>query len=199
MADDSNSINISLKDMKTPMENVRFEVYKVGVLDGAEPVIDQRFQVPTFPHEAYILDRTARKISEMLTEKAGKSAVTDTSGFLSFDGLESGVYLIRMSGKNPYGVISPFLVFLPRFEDGVEVHSIEVEPKASPPDLEDLPRDEGNIPEPPPARESPVTSPDKVQTGDATRIKGYVILTILSLIICAALLPEIKARKGEQW
>lgn len=189
-ADDSNVINICLKDIGTPMENVRFEAYKVGILKENQPVIDNRFQIPVFPDKAYILDHTARKISEMLTEKANRIAMTDTSGFLSFDGLESGVYLIRMSGKNPYGKISPFLVFLPCFENGVEIHSIEVEPKASPPD---------KYTHETPAREQNSTaSPGKVKTGDAAQIKPYVILAVLSLIICAVLLPERKIRKGEQ-
>lgn len=189
LAESGNSVSIRLKNLGTAMEGVRFDVYKVGTMDGYTPVIDSRFRINSFPREAYKLDNTARYISGMLSGNADSNGETDANGSLVFDGLADGVYLIRVSQSNDYGTISPFLVCLPYYENEKKCNSVEVEPKASNPNIEDT---DTFIPE---VQDKNTSTPSLVKTGDTTEFLSYISIFILSLIVFLSLLLQ-KRKKG---
>lgn len=196
-AEENNAVKICLKDLGTSMENVCFEIYKVGSIHDGFPEIEERFQIPAFPDKAYLLDHAAKKISQMISKNAEISGVTDKSGFLLFDGLKSGVYLIRETGGDSYGIISPFLVPLPYPENGTTKSFIEVEPKASPPDLRPTSTPDEKSPFPretmfPTPFEKNGTPAGFVKTGDFTESKPYFIMAGLALLMVIVLLSTKK-------
>lgn len=195
-AEERNTVKICLKDLGTSMENVCFEAYKVGVLQEGFPEIEERFQMPVFPDKAYQLDYAAKKISQMISEHAEISGVTDKFGFLIFDGLKSGVYLIRETGRNSYGIISPFLVSLPYSEDGTAKSFLTVEPKASLPDLSptSVPKAAASLPVPQ-KKDNPLAA--SVKTGDFTEARSYLIMAGMAFLTGTVLLLKLLKKKEE--
>lgn len=175
-----NTIRIHLKNLETPLEGVPFEIYQVGSIKESIPVIDSRFPVNTLPKEAYLLDNTAKEISGMLSGTADRHGYTDKNGSLVFDGMANGVYLIRMSESHNYGIISPFLVWLPYYDEDAELHTIEIEPKASKP----YPTVTDNTDA---GQQQMTSSPSPTKTGDKTDYLKYIVLSLLSLAVCLVL------------
>lgn len=188
-AGNNHTVNIHLKNLGTVLEDVRFDLYKVGTMNGIFPVTDSQYHTGTLTGEAYKLDRTAKKISGMLSGNADRTGSTDKNGFLCFDGLESGVYLIRKVKSDDYGQISPFLIWLPYYENGTEYTSLDVEPKSSEQEsnTETLSPTCTSFPEHFVQNET-ISPAHPVKTGDNTRFMQDTALLILSLTVCAALL-----------
>lgn len=112
-AQEESILTIRLKDLGTDRTGVVFEIFQVGRITKGQPVIDRDFSVEKYPQKAWESDEAAQKISALLTGQHYGCAITDTKGTLSFSSLEDGVYLVRQSGSQKYGTISPFLVYFP--------------------------------------------------------------------------------------
>lgn len=195
---ESGSITIRLKDLGTPVEQVEMALYRVGDMDGGTPVIDGFFHIRTFPEEAYRIEQAANTISGKLTRPPEQRLTADRDGILTFGHLETGVYLLRLlEGSDTYGDISPFLVFLPYYENGILRNELEIEPKASPPEEKIPPKrppDSQTLSPRTVASSSKSGAPAPVKTGDASGSDSYMTLLLLSAALAAALILNL--RKG---
>lgn len=142
------SITIELQDIQnskgqyTEKNNVEFAAYKVGSwngstgkweLDGSlsETGINLNDLKTAEDLEAAA---TALLEQENLEDLQVKSDVTNETGYLKFDGLQWGVYLIEQkTGKETYGTVAPLMVTVPYFVNGTRTADIKLEPKAEGP------------------------------------------------------------------
>lgn len=186
-AQEESILTIRLKDLGTDRTGVVFEIFQVGRITKGQPVIDRDFSVEKYPQKAWESDEAAQKISALLTGQPYGCAITDTEGTLSFSSLEDGVYLVRQSGSQKYGTISPFLVYFPCHDENRSLlYQLEIEPKAS---VSQRPDEE--IPSHP--SDSSPKKPEIVQTGDTSAFLLFTAELLYSLLILC-ILPTMKKR-----
>lgn len=186
-AQEESILTIRLKDLGTDRTGVVFEIFQVGRITKGQPVIDRDFSVEKYPQKAWESDEAAQKISALLTGQHYGCAITDTKGTLSFSSLEDGVYLVRQSGSQKYGTISPFLVYFPCHDENRSLlYQLEIEPKAS---VSQRPDEE--IPYHP--SDSSPKKPEIVQTGDTSAFLLFTAELLCSLLILC-ILPTMKKR-----
>lgn len=186
-AQEESILTIRLKDLGTDRTGVVFEIFQVGRITKGQPVIDRDFSVEKYPQKAWESDEAAQKISALLTGQPYGCAITDTEGTLSFSSLEDGVYLVRQSGSQKYGTISPFLVYFPCHDENRSLlYQLEIEPKAS---VSQRPDEE--IPSHP--SDSSPKKPEIVQTGDTSAFLLFTAELLCSLLILC-ILPTMKKR-----
>lgn len=185
--EEKGTIRLILKDLETENssgEGVEFGLWKVGTVnENGTPQIDEEYGVGEYPQDSRSLDEAARKMAHMLKEgqkEADRKAATGQGGSLLLDQVEPGVYLLQAGENNPYGMISPFLVQLPYWEE-IEgqmegpVYEVTVEPKASP-----YPAKPGETPEP------DGTGP-AAKTGDETSPAGYFLILAVTVLALGAI------------
>lgn len=186
-AQEESILTIRLKDLGTDRTGVVFEIFQVGRITKGQPVIDRDFSVEKYPQKAWESDEAAQKISALLTGQPYGCAITDTKGTLSFSSLEDGVYLVRQSGSQKYGTISPFLVYFPCHDENRNLlYQLEIEPKAS---VSQRPDEE--IPSHP--SDSSPKKPEIVRTGDTSAFLLFTAELLCSLLILC-ILPTMKKR-----
>lgn len=117
---------------------VEFRLWKVGTVDeNGIPVIDEEYGKTEYPRSSEEQGKTAGAIAAGLTGEADRTGKTDARGEVIFGELEQGVYLVQAAEKNPYGVMDPYLIHLPYWDElagagGDWVYAAKSEPKASP-------------------------------------------------------------------
>ena len=145
------SITINLKtiqnskDQDTEKGNVEFAAYKVGSWNGSTGKweLDARLSKTKINLNdlttADDLEAAATALLEQenledLQFEPKKKHVTNEKGYLKFDGLPWGVYLIEQkTGKETYGTVAPLMVTVPYFVNGTRTADIKLEPKAEGP------------------------------------------------------------------
>lgn len=196
------SVRIALSDLEvkhSSREGVEFRLWSVGAVDeNGTPLIDEAYGIEKYPTTGEELSSAAKKLSGKVSGTPYRTGRTNAQGVVSFTEVERGVYLVQAAEKNGYGVVAPFLLHLPYWdeEESVFVYEAEAEPKASPnePKKPEKPKEPGK-----PGR------PDKaprVQTGDTALPERYTGMLLLSTGALLGLSirkkrPEEK-REGEQ-
>ena len=146
------SITINLKtiqnskDQDTEKGNVEFAAYKVGSWNGStgkweldaslsETNINLNDLTTADDLEAAATALLEQENLEDLQFEPKKKHVTNEKGYLKFDGLPWGVYLIEQkTGKETYGTVAPLMVTVPYFVNGTRTADIVLdELKASGP------------------------------------------------------------------
>lgn len=167
-------LSIMLEDLGTPIENVKFQIYKVGEWDyqsGSWKLLD------SLQHTGIVLNNltyasdwidaalTLTKQPELET-LVSVNGQTDTSGVLTFSDLDWGMYLVVQETESEYGTISPLLIPLPYIEDGVQKGEVTISPKAELP-KEDKPESgEEKLPEDKPENGEEKLPEDKPESGE---------------------------------
>lgn len=139
------SINIELEDgwTGTSKENVEFRVIQIGNMIDGEYFLIKEFQNLDIDlnkiDTAEKLQEAADMIIKELNNYDFESIIkkTDQTGHVSFNELETGIYLVENTDRNNYDNIAPTLIFIPTYmEKGDYVNSmnydVKVIPKHSP-------------------------------------------------------------------
>ncbi|WP_125141968.1 pilin N-terminal domain-containing protein [Clostridium transplantifaecale] len=119
---------------------VELSVYRVAALDekGIYTVLEEYTASGLKIGElenAEAQKKWAKTVSDYVVASgiaAGKSGVTDASGSVSLDGLEKGLYLVRITGTPGTDLKvegNPFFVSLPMFENNGWVYHVTAQPK----------------------------------------------------------------------
>jgi hypothetical protein len=135
---DDGKLTIQLNNLGTPMQNVGFEIYKVGSkdehsqwklnedLDGLGTDLNDLTYAAQWDaaasHLAYLVSGKNMEV---------KHAVTNTDGTAQISNLADGMYLVVQQNGETYGDISPFLISIPYKENDEWTSSVTVYPKAS--------------------------------------------------------------------
>lgn len=193
---ETGSISLILKNLEaenSATEGVEFCLWKVGTVnEHGTPVIDENYGIPEYPQDSQSLDEAAEKIADMVLTESGQPdriGITNQTGQVIFEEVQTGVYLICAEEDNPYGRIAPFLVQLPYWEE-VEgqmegpIYEVVSEPKASP-----YPEEEPE--EPAPDKET------SVQTGDDTQTGVRALIPAGAAVVAGAILFMRRRRKEE--
>lgn len=140
------SITIELQDIKnskgqyTEKNNVEFAVYRVGSWNGStgkweleESLSEAKIDMDYLTSEdakSEDLEAASSALLRLpnlkdLQFKPDKKHVTDEEGYLKFEGLPWGVYLIEQkTGEETYGTVTPLMVTVPYFLDGTRTADI---------------------------------------------------------------------------
>lgn len=119
------SITVALEDGVdgTSTEGVKFELIQVGnVVDGlyeyTEDFTDEKTDLNKI-EKANELEELAIKLNKVATDKQikGISNKTDNTGKLTFDELEVGIYLLRVTDYNEYEYVEPTLITIPTYNE----------------------------------------------------------------------------------
>ena len=119
---------------------VELSVYRVAALDekGIYTVVEEYTVSGLNVGELENADaqkKWAKTVSDYVVSSgtaAGKSGVTDASGSVVLDGLEKGLYLVRITGTPGTDLKvkgEPFFVSLPMFENNGWVYHVTAQPK----------------------------------------------------------------------
>lgn len=169
---DSNSkgsIEIQLEETaeKVSRNNVEFQLIKCGeVINGEFQLIDSYQSLNIDLNNLKTADELL-KVAIQLDEfsknnkEVGVSKVTNSSGYLQFNNLDIGIYLITVNNQNNYDTVSPFIVSIPTFNEisGNMDYNIKAIPKHEKVIIENVP------------------------TGDNTKTENYMYLFIGSASI----------------
>lgn len=122
---------VSTEGKAMPIEGAEFSLYKVADIDG-------NLKVTSLYSDHDFLNMDADEMEKLSSELANKlkvadiSGVTDKKGMVTFPDLDTGIYLVKQSGRYgnsvDYDVARPFLIGVPS-EDGYDVICY---PKTSP-------------------------------------------------------------------
>lgn len=114
------SIKIQLEDLGSNWEGSGFAIYQVGkVVSGKQLMFEltddfkQTGIALNDLHYAAEQKEAAKACMASLPQTALSSASSNAQGNLTFPDLEQGVYLICQTERAEYGIVEPFLVFLP--------------------------------------------------------------------------------------
>lgn len=119
------SITVALEDGVdgTSTESVEFELIQVGnVVDGlyeyTEDFADEKTDLNKIS-KSNELEELAIKLNKIANDKEikGISDKTDNTGKLTFDELEVGIYLLRVTDYNEYEYIEPTLIAIPTYNE----------------------------------------------------------------------------------
>lgn len=191
-AEQQGKVIITLKEMEaenSAREGVEFYLWKVGTASESEaPQFDEKWGISEYPRDSASLDEAAEQISDQIEETPERTGKTDGSGQLVFEDLEQGIYLIQVAEDNPYGKISPFLIWLPYWEevDGElsdPLYEVTAEPKASP------------WPEEPKAQIA--QEGDNVKTGDSEEPAVWVALAMGAVLAAGIMITGRKRAEGK--
>lgn len=155
---------------------VELSVYRVAALDekGIYTVADEYtasgLKIGEFEN-AEAQKKWAKTVSDYVVSSgiaAGKSGVTDASGIVNLDGLEKGLYLVRITGTPGTDLKvegDPFFVSLPMFENNGWVYHVTAQPKITTESSSHTPGDGGGHsgggrPGRDPNRTATITDPD---------------------------------------
>ncbi len=189
------SIAIELKDLGTRREKVELEIYQVGEATGeSKPDFNWIKDVnSSMAADDLQYAETQQKAAEELEKfisahqiKPLQEGLTDSKGNIGFSDLNQGVYLVRQAEESSYGIVEPFLVFLPYQNEQREwIYEIKSYPKA-----------EKTVqkPSPPPISPTPSVPTDGslVETGDDSSLVIPILLVTGSLV---GVLVLVKMRK----
>lgn len=136
---ESGSITIELEDGKvgTLKSDVEFSYVKVAeVVDGSYILTDDFKESNVDLNQlkyAKDLEEAAKTLCSY-SAKADAKVYTDDSGMAVIKDLDTGVYLLHVTGQNQYDIITPILVSIPMWdeEEGQMQYDITVIPKHSP-------------------------------------------------------------------
>lgn len=136
------SIHIKLKDVKTPMDGISFDIYKLATYSPVDGTFsyDALWGIKSLPETSGEMDKLAEQLAGEIKGGRITSCKTDKEGEASLDA-ECGIYLLVPDNTKKYGDVSPFILRLPYLETvtGQEtewVYQAEVEPKVVPPEKE---------------------------------------------------------------
>ena len=119
------SITVALEDGVdgTSTEGVEFELIQVGnVVDGlyqyTEDFADEKTDLNKI-NKSNELEELAIKLNKVVNDRQikGISDKTDNTGKLTFDELEVGIYLLRVTDYNEYEYIEPTLISIPTYNE----------------------------------------------------------------------------------
>lgn len=170
-----------LKTYKSEKKNVEVRIYRVGnVTDEGIPKLDTGYVLQEYPKDNDSLEKTAKKLAGMVMEEPVRIGKTDENGYVRFEEINQGVYLVVVPEKNHYGKVTPFLVPMPYYieVDGVVQEPefiVKAEPKASP---------EGEQPE----------RGGLAKTGDKADVSILLLVAVVSLG-CMILIIDYRRRK----
>lgn len=113
-------------------------LYRIG-RTGADglPVFEPESLTVNDPGDREEVADTAKKAISQ-TERLQKSEVTtDSQGVAVFEDLQEGIYLVMVPNENSYGIVDPFLVTIPYYEETDEgikgpLYEVIAAPKAVP-------------------------------------------------------------------
>ena len=190
--DRTGSIRIELRTMEEPSkrEGVELQIWKVGEVDPyGKPIFDPTYLQKDYPQDSASLDAAAKELAGKMTGEPKLQKKTDAAGVAEFGKVSAGIYLVCADKDNPYGIVSPFLIHLPWWEEAEQkfVYEVKAEPKASPeepdepekPDKPDKPDDDDS--DEPGTPSQPPEQIRSAQTGDDTPIGYYTGLLTASL------------------
>ena len=117
------SITLQLNELETSKAGVTFELYRVGRIvdknmtyalteDFKDSEIDLN-DLQTMKAQKQAADSLAKQLRGKTAYTVG---TTDNTGRATFHSIEQGVYLVIQKEKADYGVVMPFLVFVPYFD-----------------------------------------------------------------------------------
>ena len=183
---------------------------KDGIWTPTELFADSGFRLEDMT--ALSMERCADILYQYVNDNAikGSAAVTDENGRAVFSGLEAGLYLVCPEKETSYetekeaGVFlaDPYVVSVPSEINGQADYTVETVPKT-----EWIPEEEGdgqtNTPgddgndggsgdETRPADETDKTDEGwlGVQTGDTTRVSGYILVLLASGVVIADMIAD---------
>ncbi len=183
---------------------------KDGIWTPTELFADSGFRLEDMT--ALSMERCADLLYQYVNDNAikGSAAVTDENGRAVFSGLEAGLYLVCPEKETSYetekeaGVFlaDPYVVSVPSEINGQADYTVETVPKT-----EWIPEEEGdgqtNTPgddgndggsgdETRPADETDKTDEGwlGVQTGDTTRVSGYILVLLASGVVIADMIAD---------
>ncbi|MFV0361677.1 MAG: sortase B protein-sorting domain-containing protein [Suipraeoptans sp.] len=132
------SITVTLNNIGTNNANVVFDLYKVGSITGDNHIafdleasfVDSGIDLDTL-RVAEEQKKAAKIFLNHLPDTTHDTKSTDDSGKLVFEELDHGVYLINISEAGEYGVVEPFLIFLPYMSVDTQewIYHIDSNPK----------------------------------------------------------------------
>lgn len=177
------SIEIQLEETeeKVSRNNVEFQLIKCGeVIDGEFKLIDSYKSLNIDLNNLNNADELL-KVAIQLDEfsknnkEVGILKSTNSSGYLKYDNLDIGIYLITVNNQNNYDTISPFIVSIPTFNEisGNMDYNIKAIPKHEKVIIENVP------------------------TGDNTKTENYMYLFIgsASILVLGMFIYIIKKNK----
>lgn len=187
------SISIALDDIDTDLANVVFNCYKVAdpadgmqliwvPADGFEGLASDFFDLET----AEDMQKAARVLEEMTASAnlSGSQVKTDSAGKAVFEALDQGVYLITQKDTANYGIVEPFLVFLPYTLEGTQwVYDVSAQVKGEAIEPESTPtptpeEEEEDVPPKKPSENQPA------ETGDSSNVIFMIWLAVAAGGIC---------------
>lgn len=134
------SITLQLNDLETSNAGVIFELYRVGQLNDDDKTysLTGEFKdagVNINNLQTMLEQRTvAESLAKQLEGKTPYAvATTDNTGRATFYSLKQGAYLFIQKEKADYGMVLPFLVFLPQYDEAQMMwqYDLIVYPKGS--------------------------------------------------------------------
>lgn len=188
---------------------------KDGIWTPTELFADSGFRLEDMTAES--MERCADLLYQYVNDNAikGSAAVTDENGRAVFSGLEAGLYLVCPEKETSYetekeaGVFlaDPYVVSVPSEINGQADYTVETVPKTEwVPEEEgdgqgNTPGDDGNGggfhdggsgDETRPADETDKTDEGwlGVQTGDTTRVSGYILVLLASGVVIADMIAD---------
>ena len=192
-----------------PLAGGEVAVYRVayrkdGIWIPTELFADSGFRLEDMTAES--MERCADILYQYVNDNAikGSAAVTDENGRAVFSGLEAGLYLVCPEKETSYetekeaGVFlaDPYVVSVPSEINGQADYTVETVPKT-----EWIPDEDGGSQGDTPENDGgsgdgirPTGETDggrqRVQTGDTTRVSGYILVLLASGAVIADMIAD---------
>lgn len=182
-SDSECSISITLKCDNTPVAGAEVTVYRVAditpTVDGYTFSYCNGFSGPTLSVEILQNPNICAELfaTALSNGISGRTAVSDNNGFVSFENLEVGLYLVAQTGTVVgFTAFKPFLVYLPVTEGYDWKYHVDATPKV------DIDRIPPNPPDNPPDEpDNPPHDPEDPSQGIETPDEEYGAITVIKL------------------
>ena len=132
------TISVTLKESKEdkPIKDANITIYKIATVTEKDNNLFYQYQDKITNCQANINNLLNKELSKYLNkciENLELSSITKTTnkdGFVKFDNLQLGLYLVKQTNKvEGYSNIDPFLVAIPKEENNIWIYDIKATPK----------------------------------------------------------------------
>lgn len=118
------SVRVEFQDLEcsnSSREDLPVVLCRIGKNDAeGRPVFESESLAVNDPEDVEEISDVAKKAMNMLNRLQAYETKTDTYGVAVFEDLEEGIYLVIVPDENQYGMVDPFLVTIPYYEETKE-------------------------------------------------------------------------------
>ena len=132
------TINITLNESKEdkPIKDANLTIYKIATVTEKDNNLYYQYQENITNCNADLTNLLNEELSKEINkcienlELTSITKTTNNEGFIKFDNLQLGLYLVKQTNKvEGYSNIDPFLVAIPKEENNIWIYDIKATPK----------------------------------------------------------------------